>query len=515
MNSTDSFDESPNDLSDSFHLSMTDPPDDDPAPDSEPGSPSGPPVRRGTSVNILRSGGGAILTTVLIFGLLKTLSPTSALYLFFWRDPIVPFATVLLFFWALYILLFKLRHIRREENAFAFDLLPQDQYQLVGIRDVQATLREINRMPSEDQRLLLVTRIGRALKSLRASGNTAETAGLLEYQAEIDLAASESTYAAVKVFIWAIPVIGFIGTVLGISVAIGNFGALVQQAQEVEAIKEGLGPVTGGLAVAFETTLLALVLSIAIMFFSTWVRTKEDDLHTRVEDYCVEHLLNKLSIGDDKLVAELNEAFSEAQEDALKRMADVIESALREVQQQQAELMGQLQAGMNQNREQSDEVLQSMLHELTGQQGMKLTELAQRLERGLKKLADTLESTTDFRPSDSRGDEIEELPSEIRAIATDTAATMGMPPQAATSAESNGDLAAMRSAMQEQVVELQETRRALASLSKSLENLATLAPFEEVMTRIQSALDALVPAIEELQKPRELRIIDSHKAVDS
>jgi len=446
---------------------------------------------RGTSVNLLVSGLIGLGVTILFFGLLYVaLSDETWFYLLFWRDPSIPFFATLLFFWAIAILCMKIRHIRRESRAFDLDLLPQDPYQLITIRDVQAILREINRMAPEQQNLFLVTRVARALRRVRASGNSAEIDGLLEYQGSIDSAAVESTYAAVKIFIWAIPVVGFIGTVLGISVAIGNFGDLVQRAGDVEQIKAGLGGVTGGLSVAFETTLLALVFSIIVMFYSTYIRKREDDLLTSVEDHCVEHLVNKLAIGDDKLVAQLNEAFSEAQEDAARRQAEVVEGALVELQERQTEALQKLNEFLNQQQNQSLESLVNTLGELfddaTGQQGTRLSEMSQRIERGLRSL----------------GDNIQEMGKSLPAADGSLASGQG--------SDFDPDKAErLIGAMERQAQQLLETRKSLETLSQSLQHLATLEPFHEVMGNIQKALDTLIPAIDELRKPRELRIIDS------
>jgi len=52
--------------------------------------------------------------------------------------------------------------------------------------------------------------------------------------------------------------------------------------------------VTGGLGVAFDTTLLALVMSILIMFPASAVQRIEEGFLGEVEDYCAEHLVRRL-----------------------------------------------------------------------------------------------------------------------------------------------------------------------------------------------------------------------------
>ena len=69
-----------------------------------------------------------------------------------------------------------------------------------------------------------------------------------------------SSYILLNGLVWATPVLGFIGTVLGLSAAIGEFTqTLGVDSTDLAAIKLSLTGVTGGLATAFETTLVALV----------------------------------------------------------------------------------------------------------------------------------------------------------------------------------------------------------------------------------------------------------------
>ena len=67
-------------------------------------------------------------------------------------------------------------------------------------------------------------------------------------------------YGLVRTVTWAVPILGFLGTVVGITLAIANI--------DPEGLGESLGEVTGGLAVAFDTTALALTLSLVLVFLT-------------------------------------------------------------------------------------------------------------------------------------------------------------------------------------------------------------------------------------------------------
>ncbi len=71
--------------------------------------------------------------------------------------------------------------------------------------------------------------------------------------------------------IWALPMLGFIGTVLGISQAIGG---LAQGPAVLAADDAGLGGVFGGLAFAFDTTLVGLVCVIPLALLQLGLRLR-------------------------------------------------------------------------------------------------------------------------------------------------------------------------------------------------------------------------------------------------
>ena len=112
---------------------------------------------------------------------------------------------------------------------------------------------------------------------------------MLKSQSEIDATMVDSSYVLIKVFIWAIPILGFIGTVLGISEAVSSFGGEMGAAADIEKIKEQLGQVTGGLSEAFDTTLVSLIFSLFVMFPTSVMQKNEEDLLNKVDEYCNEY----------------------------------------------------------------------------------------------------------------------------------------------------------------------------------------------------------------------------------
>jgi hypothetical protein len=62
-----------------------------------------------------------------------------------------------------------------------------------------------------------------------------------------------------------------------------------------------LGGVTGGLAIAFNTTFLALVLVIPVMLLTSFLHKSEEEFLLEIEEYCMEELLPRLHVnpGED------------------------------------------------------------------------------------------------------------------------------------------------------------------------------------------------------------------------
>jgi biopolymer transport protein ExbB/TolQ len=148
------------------------------------------------------------------------------------------------------------------------------------------------------KQFILLNRIDRAISNLKNIGRVGDVAEGLRVQSDNDEIFMESTYNLLRGFIWAIPVLGFIGTVLGLSQAVGGFGNVVAKGADIEKLKESLGAVTSGLAIAFETTLIALVAALIIQLIMSFVKQKEEDFLDECSDYCHENIISKLKMID-------------------------------------------------------------------------------------------------------------------------------------------------------------------------------------------------------------------------
>jgi biopolymer transport protein ExbB/TolQ len=207
----------------------------------------------------------------------------------------VAYATFYFTIWAAVVLAVKFWKIAHQHTSLTYDLLPVDRMARITPQNVDLIETHIKKLPVNPRKSFLINRVLMALDNFKARQSVPEVGAVLNTQADTDAAMMDSSYAMLKVLIWAIPILGFIGTVIGISDAVNNFTQAVQQAQDLDKVKEALGKVTQGLAVAFDTTLLGLILSMIIMFPTNWVQKAEEDLLSTVDQYCNENLLPRLA----------------------------------------------------------------------------------------------------------------------------------------------------------------------------------------------------------------------------
>ena len=234
----------------------------------------------------------AMLTTLLYLAILPNLKGTYVHGLLAMRGPI-QHVILFLTFWAGCSLLWKIFENIRENRAWKATLLPEEPGR-INPENAGQIVEHLDTLPHGTKNSLLTRRIRNGLETFQANGDTQEAVTALNMQSDVDSRNSENSFTLVKVFIAVIPLLGFIGTVLGISTAVGGFGDSLSGATEITAIKDSLGGVTSGLSTAFDTTLLALVMSVCLMLPVSSCQQAEDKFLSRVDDYATNEFLNRL-----------------------------------------------------------------------------------------------------------------------------------------------------------------------------------------------------------------------------
>jgi len=250
---------------------------------------------RATSTNLRLSCIIAVLLTVSIYALLIPFLTTSIAAYFTKRGP-VPYFITFFTFWSFAILFLKWRKLAFQRRTLHLEIVPSNSEFILSPANVDIVHEQIRNQVDDPKHFVLFNRIEAALSNLRNLGRVTDVGEILQSQAEVDESAMETSYMGVTAFVWAIPVLGFIGTVLGLSSAVGGFGSVLQTSQEIDSLKSALQDVTGGLAIAFDTTLMGLLAAMVIQLIMVFLKKAELEFLDRCSEYCSRNIVNKLRL---------------------------------------------------------------------------------------------------------------------------------------------------------------------------------------------------------------------------
>ncbi len=196
-------------------------------------------------------------------------------------------ACLILFFWALAILVYKGVVIWRQQSQLDVDLLQLPEDMPIGPEDTRELVGRLQEIPEQSRELLLPSALLDAVQRFSATRNIQDAATAVRETCETHGDRLDSELSTIRYIAWAIPSVGFIGTVRGI-------GAALSQAHR--AVEGDITGVTQNLGVAFNSTFIALVLSIVMMFFIHQLQHRQERLIHDAVAYCQRNLINKLRI---------------------------------------------------------------------------------------------------------------------------------------------------------------------------------------------------------------------------
>ncbi|MGD9604398.1 MAG: MotA/TolQ/ExbB proton channel family protein, partial [Gammaproteobacteria bacterium] len=169
-----------------------------------------------------------------------------------------PEACFVLAVWAGFILAYRWTLLHRERAMLEQEFIGLKGGQVIFPEDVREYARRVEQLPDEQQRRFLPRALKVVMNRFGATRSVQHAADAGRDECEFEASRLDSELSLIRFSVWAIPAVGFVGTVRGI-------GAALQQAQRAAA-----GDVTGvtqGLGITFNATLVALSLCIVVMFF--------------------------------------------------------------------------------------------------------------------------------------------------------------------------------------------------------------------------------------------------------
>ncbi|MGB0579814.1 MAG: MotA/TolQ/ExbB proton channel family protein, partial [Limisphaerales bacterium] len=229
----------------------------------------------------------------------------------------VNYAETIFFGWGLGILILKVLKLKHQRSAMALDPLPDEIGRLIDRDNVGQFIDYLyEQIPTSLRDSMMVNRIRKGLELFEGRQVNSEVSSMMENQSGIDSTRISGSYSSVKLFIAIIPLFGFIGTVLGLSGAIGTFSTALgatggDAAANMDNLMESLGGVTSGLGTAFDTTLLGLLYSITLMIPASALQKVEDDNLNHIDAYCTETLMPRLNDGSNAAGGDMS-AFMDA-----------------------------------------------------------------------------------------------------------------------------------------------------------------------------------------------------------
>jgi biopolymer transport protein ExbB/TolQ len=190
---------------------------------------------------------------------------------------------LMLMVWGMFLIIEKCLSILKHRYLFNVDLLEGSSSKDGSLKSVLSSLGEL---PPKTKETPLVKILMSSLRRFVITNDVQSTSDAIESNVEALAIKQEAENSMIRYLIWAIPSIGFIGTVRGIGQAL----SLADQ-----ALAGDIAGMTNSLGVAFNSTLVALLISIILMFMLHQLQRLQDGLVVDTQEYCESFLLNRIS----------------------------------------------------------------------------------------------------------------------------------------------------------------------------------------------------------------------------
>ncbi|MCD4679868.1 MAG: MotA/TolQ/ExbB proton channel family protein [Bacteroidales bacterium] len=204
-----------------------------------------------------------------------------------WHQSVLPFVIILMFFWSLIDILIKgILIIHKHKDLKNETIL--NSHNIMANNGIEFTMDQLWNLNEKIKNRFVFKRVFSMINHLNSDENPVRCHEYIRHQLEIDFDTAASGYTTARIFIWAMPILGFIGTVMGIGLAVGGFSNFLSgDVASIHLVQEQLGSVAGGLSFAFDTTLLGLATSLIAMFYATFIQNQDQKLITNLDELCL------------------------------------------------------------------------------------------------------------------------------------------------------------------------------------------------------------------------------------
>jgi biopolymer transport protein ExbB/TolQ len=197
-------------------------------------------------------------------------------------------ACFILMLWAFAIMAYKGLAVIRARQMLDEDLIPLTEGMRILPEDSRGLQRKLSALPPTRQNSLLPRALLAALHRFDSARNVQDVSDAARAICAAEGERLESELSLIRYIAWAIPAVGFIGTVRGIGEALG---------MAHKAVSGDISGVTESLGVAFNSTLIALIISIVVMFVVHQLQLAQERYVLDAEAYCEQRLIRHLHTG--------------------------------------------------------------------------------------------------------------------------------------------------------------------------------------------------------------------------
>jgi hypothetical protein len=174
----------------------------------------------------------------------------------------------------------------REARILKLGLLPEDDHTMLVVEELGPIRRRF--LPYLKSGSVLPALADLVLLQMTTTRSVEQATSAMSSKLDLISHRLDLEYQMLRYIAWLIPTMGFIGTVVGISLSLKGL--------QLSSGRIDLGPIVAGLAISFNTTILALMESALLMFLLNVTQRREELALNSAADYCLTNLINRVYV---------------------------------------------------------------------------------------------------------------------------------------------------------------------------------------------------------------------------
>lgn len=244
---------------------------------------------------------------------------------------------------------------------------------VIQSESIQNILNQLKGLQKRMKKGRSYKRIYSLLEKLNLAGGMQSNDELFSDQSNIEADNAASEYTVSRMLTWSMPIMGFMGTAIGISLAVGNFaGFLSGNIDDIVLVKRELSKITSGLSFAFDNTILGLATSLIAMLCISFTQKSEEGFLTKIEELGLNiisnckrktsHSFTNTNTAHDSLSVSLEE-FKRTMDTQTVKLSDGIKN-FTENFQKASNTMSDIFSGLPQKLDESSNLIKNKVKEL-------------------------------------------------------------------------------------------------------------------------------------------------------